>query len=49
MNWISQNFIEHQNIIKLVADQCYDDIAVVGQIMVQVLHQGGTLLVWQWR
>lgn len=43
MNWITKNFTEHQQTIALVAEQCADDIAAIVQIMVQVLHQGGTI------
>ena len=43
MNWITQNFTEHQQTIALVAEQCADDIAAIGQVMVQVLQRGGTI------
>ena len=43
MNWITQNFTEHQQTTALVAEQCADDIAAIGQIMVQVLRQGGAI------
>lgn len=43
MNWIEHNFAEHQQIISLVAAQCADDISSIGQHMVQVLQQDGTI------
>ena len=43
LNWINKNFIEHQQLIAQVAHQCSNDIAIIGNIMVQVLKQAGTI------
>ena len=43
MNWITENFTEHQQTIASVADHCSDDITAVGNLMVQVLYRGGTI------
>ena len=43
MNWISNNFAEHQKIIALVQEQCAEGISAIGDLMVTVLQQGGTI------
>lgn len=43
MNWITQNFDEHQQVIELVATQCAIKINTISKIMVQVLQRGGTI------
>jgi D-sedoheptulose 7-phosphate isomerase len=43
MSLISDNFSEHLEVIKKVSEACAEDIAVVGQLMVDVLAQGGTI------
>jgi D-sedoheptulose 7-phosphate isomerase len=43
MNWISENFSEHQQIIALVLEQCCDDIAATSSILIRTLQQGGTI------
>jgi D-sedoheptulose 7-phosphate isomerase len=43
MNWISNNFAEHQKINALVHDQCAEEISAIGDLMVTILKQGGTI------
>jgi D-sedoheptulose 7-phosphate isomerase len=43
MSLISDNFSEHLEVIQKVSEACAEDIAVVGQLMVDVLAQGGTI------
>ncbi len=43
MSLISENFSEHLHVIQKVSESCAQDIAVVGQLMVDVLTQGGTI------
>jgi D-sedoheptulose 7-phosphate isomerase len=43
MSMIRDNFSEHLEVIQKVSEACAEDIAVVGQLMVDVLAQGGTI------
>ncbi len=43
MSRIAENFAEHQKVMAKVAETCAQDIAVIGQLMVDVLAQGGTI------
>jgi D-sedoheptulose 7-phosphate isomerase len=43
MSLIRDNFSEHLEVIQKVSEACAEDIAVVGQLMVDVLAQGGTI------
>jgi len=43
MSLIADNFSEHLEVIQKVSEACAEDIAVVGQLMVDVLAQGGTI------
>jgi D-sedoheptulose 7-phosphate isomerase len=43
MSLIRENFSEHLEITKRVALECSAEIAVIGQLMVDVLVQGGTI------
>lgn len=43
MNILSRNFSEHQEVIKLVESNCLKDIVNVGQVMVEVLQNSGTI------
>lgn len=43
MSVIAENFAEHQKVIAQVSEACAQDIAVIGQLMVDVLAQGGTI------
>jgi D-sedoheptulose 7-phosphate isomerase len=43
MSLIRENFSEHLEVIQKVAAECSAEIAVIGQLMVDVLAQGGTI------
>jgi len=43
MSLVSDNFSEHLEVIQKLSEACAEDIAVVGQLMVNVLAQGGTI------
>ena len=43
MSLVRENFSEHLEVIQKVAAECSAEIAVIGQLMVDVLAQGGTI------
>jgi D-sedoheptulose 7-phosphate isomerase len=43
MNWVTKNFVEHQNVIASVLEFCAEEITLVGDLMVRVLNKGGTI------
>lgn len=45
MNWIAENYAEHQHTIALVQEQCVQAIRTVGNLMVKAPEQGGTIYV----
>ena len=43
MHLIADNFNEHSQTIALVSEQCTEDIMSIGNLMIKVLSQYGTI------